>query len=163
MAEQRGWDMSARTVTVDGRQGTSDQQQFFPLEGVRTRRMLAFVADYVLVVLVSAILWIVLAVGTLGLALLFLPPLGGIIALLYFAMTMSGDKQATWGMQFFSIRLERLDGAPIDFFTALVHVILFWAAHVLLTPLLLAVSLFTAKKQLLHDLLLGTVVVRSQS
>ena len=43
----------------------------------------------------------------------------------------------------------------------MVHALLFWVAHVTLTPFLLLVSLFTSRKQLLHDLLLGTVVVRS--
>jgi len=39
--------------------------------------------------------------------------------------------------------------------------VLFWAANVLLTPLILLATLFTDRKRTLHDLLLGTVVVRS--
>ncbi len=74
---------------------------------------------------------------------------------------MSGPRQATWGMSFFSLRIERLDGTQVDFMTAMVHAVLFWAAHIVFTPLLLVVSLFTQKKQLVHDILLGTVVVRS--
>ncbi len=160
MNETRGWDISAHNSAKPT--GSGVDAEYRRLDGVRSRRMLAFLLDYTLIAVFSAILWTVLAIGTLGIALFFLPPLGAIVALLYLGLTLSGDRQATWGMQFFSIRMERLDGAPIDFFTAIVHAILFWAAHSVLTPLLLLVSLFTAKKQLVHDLLLGTVVVRSQ-
>jgi uncharacterized RDD family membrane protein YckC len=134
------------------------------LEGVRTRRMLAFVIDYTIV----GVLWLValvpvffLGILTLGLAWLLYPVLGAVIALLYIGTTMSGPRQATWGMQFFSLRIERLDGTALDFMTAIVHGILFWAAHIVFTPLLLLVALFTQKKQLVQDILLGTVVVRS--
>jgi uncharacterized RDD family membrane protein YckC len=74
--------------------------------------------------------------------------------------TMSGPAQATWGMRFFSIRLERLDGTRVDFMTAVVHAVLFWFLNGIFLPLLL-VSLFTEKKQLIQDILLGTFVVRS--
>ncbi|TIU90630.1 MAG: RDD family protein, partial [Mesorhizobium sp.] len=42
-----------------------------------------------------------------------------------------------------------------------VHSVLFWAGNVILTPLVLLVSLFADRKRTLHDLLLGTVVSRS--
>lgn len=134
------------------------------LEGVRTRRMLAFLIDYAIVGvlwLVSLVPVLLLGILTLGLAWMLYPALGAIIALLYVGTTMSGPQQATWGMRFFSIRIERLDGTPVDFMTAVVHAVLFWAAHIIFTPLLLVVSLFTEKKQLVQDILLGTVIVRS--
>lgn len=64
-------------------------------------------------------------------------------------------------MRAMGIRLDRLDGAPIDGMTAVVHTVLFWAGNVLLTPLVLLVTLFSDRKRTLHDLLLGTVVSRS--
>lgn len=134
------------------------------LEGVRTRRALAFLIDY----LVVAALWALslipvffLGVLTLGLGFLLYPVLGGLIALFYVGLTMGGPRQATWGMDFFSIHIERLEGGRVDFLTAVVHAIIFWAAHIVFTPLLLIVSLLTAKKQLVQDVLLGTVIVRS--
>jgi len=133
------------------------------LEGVRTRRVLAFLLDYTLVVLlwVAALVPVfILGIVTLGLGWFLYPILGALIAILYIGTTMSGKSQATWGMQFFSIRLERLDGARIDFVTAVVHAVLFWVIHGVFAPLLL-VSLFTDKKQLVQDILLGTFVVRS--
>jgi uncharacterized RDD family membrane protein YckC len=63
-------------------------------------------------------------------------------------------------MRAMSIRLERLDGRPVDGMLAVVHSVFFWAANAVLTPLILLVSLFTDHKRTLHDLLLGTVVIR---
>lgn len=140
---------------------TIDREQ---LDGVRTRRMLAFLVDYCIVGVLWALALIpvfFLGILTLGLGFLLYPILGGLIALLYIGVTMGGPRQATWGMQFFSLRIERPQGGPIDFLTAVVHAVLFWAAHIVFTPLLLVVALFTANKQLVHDVLLGTVVVRS--
>ncbi|TIX08373.1 MAG: RDD family protein, partial [Mesorhizobium sp.] len=49
----------------------------------------------------------------------------------------------------------------IDGLTAVVHSVLFWAGNVILTPLVLLVTLFSDRKRTLHDLLLGTVVSRT--
>jgi uncharacterized RDD family membrane protein YckC len=65
-------------------------------------------------------------------------------------------------MRMMAIRLERLDGRPIDGLTAVVHTVLFWAANVIISPLILVITLFTDRKRTLHDLLLGTVVIRSE-
>ena len=45
----------------------------------------------------------------------------------------------------------------------MVHAVLFWAGNVLLSPLVLLISLFSPRKRLLQDFLLGTVVVRSEA
>lgn len=134
------------------------------LDGVRTRRMLGFVLDYTLVLiftLLAAIPVFFLGIVTFGLAWAIYPVLGVVVALLYIGSTMGGDRQATWGMDFFSLKIVRDDGGRVDFITAVVHALLFWVAHVTFTPLLLLVSLFTGRKQLVHDLLLGTTVVRA--
>ena len=134
------------------------------LESVRTRRVLAFLIDYVIVgllVVASVIPVFILGLLTFGLGWLLFPALGALIAIVYVGLTMGGPSQATLGMAFFSLRIEALDGGRIDFLTAVVHAVLFWAGHVVFTPLLLVVSLLTEKKQLIHDVLLGTVIVRT--
>lgn len=133
-------------------------------EGVRTRRVLAFVVDYVLVALIMipvAILVLLLGLLTLGLGWMLFGILFPLVALPYVALTMGGPSQATVGMRMMSIRLERLDGARVDGLFAMVHAVLFWAGNVVLTPLILLASLFLDRKRTVHDLLLGTVVVRS--
>jgi uncharacterized RDD family membrane protein YckC len=135
------------------------------LDGVRTRRVLAFMLDYLIVgllVLLSAVPVFIFGVLTLGLGWLLFPILGSLIAIIYVGTTMGGPRQATPGMRFFSIRIEPLDDRPsIDAMTAIVYSVIFWAAHIVFTPLLLLVSLFNRRKQLIQDILLGTVIVRS--
>lgn len=134
------------------------------LDGVRTRRILAFLVDYTIVLLLcvpAAVIVGVVGIFTLGLLWLVYPVLGLIVALLYVGMTMGGPAQATIGMRMFAIRIQRDDGSTIDGITAIVHAIIFWVAHVTLTPILLIVSLFSTSKKLIQDILLGTVIVRS--
>jgi uncharacterized RDD family membrane protein YckC len=79
----------------------------------------------------------------------------------YVGLTMGGPNQATPGMGFFAIKIERFDGEPVDPALAVLHGVLFWVGHIVLTPFLLAISLFSNEKRLAHDILLGTVIVRS--
>jgi uncharacterized RDD family membrane protein YckC len=133
-------------------------------DGVRTRRVLAFLIDYLIVALLLipfAILVFLLGVLTLGLGWMLFSILAPAVALIYVWTTLGGPNQATVGMRAMSIRLERLDGARVDGLIAIVHSVLFWAANVIISPLVLLVTLFTDRKRTLHDLLLGTVVVRT--
>jgi uncharacterized RDD family membrane protein YckC len=84
-----------------------------------------------------------------------------VVALTYVWFTLGSGDQATTGMKMMNIRLERLDGRPVDGMFAIVHSIMFWAGNVILTPLVLLITLFSDRKRTLHDLLLGTAVVRT--
>ncbi|TPK95242.1 RDD family protein [Mesorhizobium sp. B2-4-12] len=133
-------------------------------EGVRTRRVLAFVLDYVIVALLTipfAILVFFLGLLTLGLGWMLFGILVPAVAILYIWNTLGSADQATTGMKMMGIRLDRLDGRPIDGLTAVVHSVLFWAGNVILSPLVLLVTLVADRKRTLHDLLLGTVVSRT--
>lgn len=133
-------------------------------EGVLSRRIMAFIIDYMLVALMTipfAILIFVLGIVTLGLAWALFSVLFPAVALTYVWNTLGGPNQATVGMRIMDIRLDRLDGQPIDGLVAVVHTVLFWAGNVLLTPLVLLATLFLDRKRTVHDLLLGTVVTRA--
>lgn len=136
------------------------------LDGVLTRRMLAFVIDYLIVgalTIALAIAFFLLGVITLGAGwLLFFVfgPATVLIVLTYIWRTMGGPDQATVGMKMMGLKIHRMDGSPIDGMTAVVHSVLFWAGNVVLTPLILLATLFTDYKRTVHDLLLGTVVLR---
>lgn len=138
------------------------------LDGVLTRRMLAFVIDYLIVgalTVALAVAFFLLGVVTLGAGwLLFFVfgPATVLIILTYIWRTMGGPDQATVGMKMMGIKIYRMDGSPIDGMTAVVHSVLFWAGNVLLTPLILLATLFTDYKRTVHDLLLGTVVLRDR-
>lgn len=84
-----------------------------------------------------------------------------LVAIIYVWNTLGGRNQATTGMRMMGIRLDRIDGKPVDGMLAVVHTVLFWAGNVVLTPLILLASLFTDRKRTIHDLLLGTVVTRT--
>ncbi len=153
--------MNARAL--DGEIITSHLDDMRAYQGVRTRRMMAFVIDYVTIALLLipfAILVFLLGILTLGLGWMLFSILGPAVALIYVWNTMGGPNQATIGMRMMGIRLERLDGRPVDGLLAVVHTVLFWAGNVVLTPLILLATLFLDRKRTVHDLLLGTVVTR---
>ena len=134
------------------------------LEGVRTRRVLAFIVDYLIIAVLTMIAMVAvffIGILTFGLGWLLYFVLAPLVAMAYVGSTMGGPAQATPGMQFFSIRMERDDGAPVDFFLAVLHGVIFWVAHITLTPFLLVVALFSDRKRLVQDILLGTSVMRS--
>ena len=132
--------------------------------GVLTQRAFAFVIDYTIVLLLcipAAVVVFFLGIITLGLGFFHYPALFVIVALLYFGVTLGGPSQATLGMRALGIAMMRLDGRRIDFLTAMVHTVLFWIINSVLTPLILLAGLFTDRSRLVHDMLLGTVVVRT--
>jgi uncharacterized RDD family membrane protein YckC len=131
--------------------------------GVLSRRIFAFLIDYAIVALLwvpAAVIVFFLGVLTLGLGFFLYPALFAIVAMLYFGLTMGGPSQASAGMNVMGLALARVDGRPIDFLTAIVHLVLFWIGNAVLTPFIVLVGLFTDRGRLLHDLLLGTVMVR---
>jgi len=155
--------MNTDSQTFGGEATNAPYGDWRYLDGVRTKRILAFLIDYLMVgILVTIAAVIIFFVGfiTLGAGWLLYAILVPLVALSYVAWTMGGPKQATWGMQMMSIKLARYDGQSIDWMTALVHAVLFWATTVIFAPLLLA-PLFLEHKRMLHDLAMGTLVVRS--
>ncbi len=146
---------------------TEKQINFFDQRlytGVRTRRIFAFLIDYVLIFLLCipvAIVIAILGVLTLGFGWTLYAVMFPLVALFYVYKTLGGPKQATKGMQFMDISLQKLDGSPVDGAIAIIHTVLFWCFNALLTPFILLASLFLSQKKTLHDLLLNTVVVRT--
>jgi uncharacterized RDD family membrane protein YckC len=151
------------TRILDGEIISSRLDDVRAYDGVRTRRVFAFIIDYVIVgvlIVLLAILVAILGVLTLGLGWLLYGILAPVVALVYVWNTLGGPNQATIGMRMMGIRLDRLDGQPIDGLLAVVHSVLFWGLNVVLTPLILLATLFLDRKRTVHDLLLGTVVTR---
>ena len=156
--------MESRVYEGEILAGRHDDARLY--DGVLTKRMLAFVIDYVLILLLLipvAIIVALLGVLTLGLGWMLFGILFPAVALIYVWNTLGGRNQATVGMRMMGIRLDRLDGRPVDGLLAVVHTVLFWAGNVLLTPLILLAALFLDRKRTVHDLLLGTVVTRTDA
>lgn len=133
--------------------------------GVLSRRIFAFLIDYAIVLLLcipAAVIVFFLGVITFGLGWFLYPALFVIVAVLYFGMTLGGPSQATPGMRAMGIAMARMDGRRIDFLLSTVHIVLFWVINSVLTPLILLAGLFTERSRLVHDFLLGTVIVRTR-
>ncbi|MCX8280425.1 RDD family protein [Phyllobacterium sp. 0TCS1.6C] len=154
--------MNAKTLDGEIIADRFDDRRLY--QGVLTSRIFAFLIDYAIVFLLCipvAILIAILGVATLGLGWMLYGVMFPLVALAYVATTLGGPRQATKGMQIMGLRLERLNGQKVDGLLAIVHTVLFWGLNVVLTPLILLATLFLDRKRTLHDLLLGTVVVRA--
>lgn len=133
------------------------------LEGVRTRRTFAILFDLIFISIIVAIAFVfllVLGAVTFGLAWFAIPFLYPAVALFYNGMTISGPNMATPGMRMMDLEMRLTDGYRVPFIYAAVHAVLFYLSWTILTPLVLAVSLFSRNKRCLHDMLASVVVTR---
>ena len=136
-------------------------------EGVLSRRVAAFIIDFFILaipVVLVAMLIFVFGIVTLGLgfALYWLLPPGTVIwALLYFGGTLGGPNSATVGMRVMDLEMRTWYGAPAYFVLGAVHAIVFWLTISTLSPFVLLVAFFNERGRLLHDILLGTVVINN--
>jgi len=135
--------------------------------GVLTRRFFAFLIDLLVlsVPVIFAVIFIaVFGVITLGLgwALFWLVSPASIVwALVYYGSSLGGPHSATLGMRVMDLEMRTWYGAPGYFLLGATHAVVFWISISMLTPLVLLVGLFNGRKRLLHDIVLGTVVVNT--
>jgi uncharacterized RDD family membrane protein YckC len=135
--------------------------------GVLTRRVFAFLID--LVVLSIPVILGYLFIGVFGLitlglgwALFWLAwPATIVWVIVYYGATLGGPHSATLGMRVMDLELRTWYGAPGYFVLGAMHAVLFWISVSMLTPLVLLIGLFNSRRRLLHDIILGTVVINS--
>lgn len=133
---------------------------------VRTRRIFAFLIDVVLILLLTgaaALFVFVLGVLTLGLGWLLFAVLWPGVAILYYLVAFAGSGSATPGMRAMGLELRLWYGARAYALLGVMHAVLFYVSVTVLTPLVLLVSLFSERGRLLHDFVLGTVVVDARA
>ena len=132
-------------------------------EGLLTRRVFAYLIDLVLIgamILVFGTIGLIGGFLTFGLAWLALPVLVPASIVLYYAATLGSAKRATVGMQAMDIVLTPTRGQPLDGWMAIIHAAVFWITVWISWPLSLLFALFTPRRQMLHDLIVGTLMVR---
>jgi uncharacterized RDD family membrane protein YckC len=135
--------------------------------GVLTRRVVAFVIDLFVLsvpVILAVIFIAVFGLVTLGLgwALFWLvSPASVIWAILYYGASLGGPHSATIGMRVMDLELRTWYGAPSYFVLGAMHAVLFWVSISVLSPFVLLIGLFNGRRRLLHDIVLGTVVVNT--
>jgi len=136
-------------------------------EGVLERRVMAFLVDVVVIavpLLVLAVFIVMFGLVTLGLGffLFFIyGPIAVIWALIYYGMTLGSPASATLGMRVMDLEMRTWSGAPCYFVLGAVHAVCFWVSVSFLTPFVLLVALFNTRKRLLHDIVLGTIVINN--
>jgi uncharacterized RDD family membrane protein YckC len=135
--------------------------------GVATRRVFAFLIDLVVLsipVILGYVFIAVFGLITLGLgwALFWLAwPATVIWAVVYYGASLGGPYSATMGMRVMDLELRTWYGAPGYFVLGAMHAVLFWISVSFLSPLVVLVGLFNGRRRLLHDIILGTVVINS--
>jgi uncharacterized RDD family membrane protein YckC len=140
-------------------------------EGVLARRVIAFFIDLFILVIPIVLVGILMAattIATFGVALVFfalLSPLYGplivVWAICYYGFTFGSGASATIGMRIMDLEMRTWYGAPAYFVLGATHAIVFWVTVSFLTPLVLLVGFFNERRRLLHDMLVGSVVINN--
>jgi uncharacterized RDD family membrane protein YckC len=137
--------------------------------GVLPRRVVAFAIDMVIITIPLILAWIfvfIFGLITFGLGwhLFWLLSPGSVVwALFYYGTTLGSPASATIGMRVMGLQMRTWYGAPTYSVLGAVHPIVFWASVTMLTPLILVVGLVNARARLLHDMLVGVVIINKSS
>jgi uncharacterized RDD family membrane protein YckC len=136
-------------------------------EGVLPRRVLAFIIDAVIIalpILLATIFIVILGLVTFGLGWLLFwlwSPAAAIWAICYYGFTFGSPASATIGMRVMDLEVRTWYGAPAYFVLGAAHALVFWISVSFLTPLILLVALFNNRRRLLHDMVVGTIVINN--
>ena len=76
-------------------------------------------------------------------------------------MTLGGPASATFGMRVMDLEVRTWYGAPAYFVLGAVHAVAFWFTVSFFTPFVLLVAFFNERGRLLHDIMLGTVIINN--
>ena len=151
-------DFSDRPYAYD----PTTQPEYFA--GVLSRRTMAFIFDFAIVLFLTILAYVVVAilgVLTLGLAWLLFGVIFPIVALGYSAYTMSRPSSATIGMRMFDLQIRTWYGDRMNGLLGAFHTLVYYFSVTMLTPFILLVPFFNGRKRCLHDYLTGTVVINS--
>jgi uncharacterized RDD family membrane protein YckC len=140
-------------------------------DGVLARRLIAFVIDLIIIaipVVLAGVFMAAATIATLGIAAIFFAflsplfwPLIVIWAIFYYGFTFGGGASATIGMRIMDLEMRTWYGSPAYFVLGAVHAVVFWLTISFLTPLVLLVCFFNERRRLLHDMLIGTIVINT--
>ena len=132
-------------------------------DGVRRRRVFAWLVDITLI----ALLWSLIAIAgvtfsvlTLGLAQPLMALVLALVPMGYHTVSVGGERAASPGMRLFGVRLSGTDGSTPGYLRAGLHAVVFYVSMAATAGLVLLLPLIDARKRTLHDLLLGLVMTR---
>lgn len=128
-------------------------------EGVIAKRGVAWVADIILIGIVTAVISTVTIVG-----LFFIPVIWLVVGFLYRWMTISGGS-ATWGMRLMAIELRDAEGMRLSPVQAMLHVLGYMVAMSMVIVQIGSVILMFVDERGrgLTDMVLGTVMLNRRA
>lgn len=132
-------------------------------DGLLTRRVVAYLIDlFVLGIIATALTMVGGIAGflTFGLAWASLVIVIPLAIVAYYGATLGSSRRATLGMQMMDLVLTPTRGQPLDGWMAIVHALVFWVTVWISWPVSLAFALFTPRRQMIHDLITGTLLLR---
>jgi uncharacterized RDD family membrane protein YckC len=135
-------------------------------EGTLGKRLFAYLIDLVVILIITAVLWVVIGIFgvitlTLGWALF---PLLAIVPIVYNAVTVGGPAQATIGQRVLGLRaVDGLSGGRVTWVMAAAHALLFYVAATtfFLWVLDIGIGMVRRDRRLGHDLLTNIAFVRT--
>jgi uncharacterized RDD family membrane protein YckC len=133
-------------------------------DGVLLRRSCAAILDFTIAFVLSLVLTLatctasVFTLGLLSIPAILVAPI--VIHAVMATFMIAGPRAASWGMRAFGVRVAALNGQRLDHVQAFLMVAMYFASATIFFPVLL-MGLFMERGRLLHDLVSGTVVVRS--
>jgi len=142
------------------------QPEYF--EGVLSRRLMAFFVDATMIIgpiVMLAVFIFIFGIATLSLGWMLFPLLGPafvIWAVCYNAITLGSPASATLGMRLMNLEMRTWYGAPVYSLLGAVHAVAFWVSVSMFTPFVLLFALFNGRRRLMHDYLVGTVVINNE-
>jgi uncharacterized RDD family membrane protein YckC len=130
-------------------------------QGLIRKRSLAFIVDAIIILVLTAVAYVVVAllgIVTLGLAWLLFGLVFPAVGLGYNALTIGGPNSATIGQRMMGLEVRMWFGGKVSPLIAAFHALLFWFSLVVFCPILLW-AFFDPRKRCLHDILAGVVVI----
>jgi uncharacterized RDD family membrane protein YckC len=140
-------------------------------EGVLARRLVAFIIDLCIIAVpfvMLAMFVLATTIATLGLAAIFFAllsplfwPLIVLWPICYYGFCFGSSASATIGMRVMDLEMRTWYGAPAYFVLGAVHAVVYWITVCGLSPFVLLVAFVNERRRLLHDVLIGTVVINN--
>lgn len=129
-------------------------------DSVPTKRLLAFVVDLIIIVVLSALVVPLTAFA----GIFFFPFIVAVVSFAYRVVTIANGS-ATLGMRLMGIEFRTSKGERFDLGYALLHTLMFtaWGLMFIIQVASVILMLTTARKQGLTDLILGTAAINRPS
>lgn len=129
-------------------------------DGTIARRIFAYLIDVLILGAIAFAIHLVVF-ATLGLLAPLLYPLLVVMPLIYHTYFVGSEGAATLGQRLLGLEVRALDGARPPYLQAFIMVCLFYLTLALTTGLLLLWCLIDDRGRCLHDILSGTLVIRT--